>query len=74
MMKDQLPHESNELIGRIVPDWLKAFVVLLGAEGKPLDTSEGWDGLGIKKEIYKVRCPFPFSHHAFGKEHLTLQI
>ncbi|CDZ96419.1 Predicted importin 9 [Phaffia rhodozyma] len=54
MMKDQLPQESNELIGLVIPPWLEAFVVILGRDEQSLDSADGWEHLGIKKEIYKT--------------------
>ena len=58
MLKDQLPTLANDTVGQVLPSWLDAFVVLLGRGDITAEIRdggrEGWGGLMIKKEIFKV--------------------
>jgi hypothetical protein len=59
MLKEQLPTLASDTVGQVLPPWLDAFVVLLGRGDLTAEIRdggrEGWEGLMIKMEIFKVR-------------------
>jgi importin-9 len=58
MVKDQHPQAVKEATASVLPIWLEAFKVLLDLDPR-VDVRDGqaWDGLTVRREIYKV------SHH-----------
>lgn len=58
MLKEQLPTLASDTVGQVLPPWLDAFVVLLGHGDITAEIRdggrEGWEGLSIKMEIFKV--------------------
>ena len=56
MVKDQHPQSVKEATGSILPVWIEAFLVLLNIDVRQdVENTDNWDGLAIRKEIFKVR-------------------
>lgn len=59
MVKDQHPQAVKEATASVLPVWLEAFKVLLNIEPQQdVASSENWDSLAIRIQIFKV-FPFP---------------
>jgi importin-9 len=54
MVKEQHPTAVQEATASIIPVWLEAFKVLLNLDVTKDVGGENWDGLIIRKEIFKV--------------------
>ena len=54
MVKDQFPDAVNEATTSILPVWLEAFKVLLSIDVTQEVSSQNWDGIIIRREIFKV--------------------
>ena len=53
-VKEQHPVAVKEAIASVLPVWLEAFKVLLGSDPTRDATSESWDILAIRIQIFKV--------------------
>jgi len=54
MVKDQHPAAVQEATASIIPVWLEAFKVLLDLDISQDVNEQSWDGLAIRKELFKV--------------------
>ena len=57
MVKDQHPAAVQEATASIIPVWLEAFKVLLNLDISQDVNEKSWDGLAIRKELFKVGTP-----------------
>ena len=57
MVKDQHPAAVQEATASIIPVWLEAFKVLLDLEISQDVNEQSWDGLAIRKELFKASIP-----------------
>lgn len=57
MVKDQHPAAVQEATASIIPVWLEAFEVLLNLDISQDVNEQSWDGLAIRKELFKVSTP-----------------
>ena len=57
MVKDQHPAAVQEATASIIPVWLEAFKVLLELDILQEVNEQSWDGLAIRKELFKVSTP-----------------
>jgi importin-9 len=57
MVKDQHPAAVQEATASIIPVWLEAFKVLLELDVSKDVNEKSWDGLAIRKELFKVSTP-----------------
>ena len=57
MVKDQHPAAVQEATASIIPVWLEAFKVLLSLDISQDVNEQSWDGLSIRKELFKVSTP-----------------
>lgn len=60
MVKDQHPTAVLEATASIIPVWLEAFKVLLNLDVATEVGGQNWDGLTIRKEVFKVRFIKPY--------------
>ena len=54
MVKDQHPAAVQEATASIIPVWLEAFKVLLDLDISQDVNEQSWDGLAIRKELFKA--------------------
>lgn len=55
MVKDQHPQAVKEATASVLPVWLEAFKVLLNIDPQQdVASSENWDGLAIRIQVFKV--------------------
>lgn len=54
MVKDQHPAAVQEATASIIPVWLEAFKVLSSLDVSQDVNEHSWDGLAIRKELFKV--------------------
>ena len=57
MVKDQHPAAVQEATASIIPVWLEAFKVLLDMDISQDVNEQSWDGLAIRKELFKASTP-----------------
>jgi len=63
MVKDQHPAAVQEATASIIPVWLEAFKVLLDLNVLQDVNEQSWDGLAIRKELFKVSTPRAYIPH-----------
>lgn len=63
MVKDQHPAAVQEATASIIPVWLEAFKVLLDLDISQDVNEQSWDGLAIRKELFKVSTPRAYIPH-----------
>ncbi|KAG8722408.1 hypothetical protein FRC09_006303 [Ceratobasidium sp. 395] len=65
MVKEQHPSAVSEATTTVLPTWLNAFQVLLAMDPRADVTSDDWDGLAVRTEIYRslniIHTSFPKS-------------
>lgn len=55
MVKEQHPSAVSEATSSVLPTWLDAFQVLLAIDPQAdVVSSDNWDGLAVRTEIYRV--------------------
>lgn len=57
MVKDQHPAAVQEATASIIPVWLEAFKVLLDLDISQDVNEQSWDGIAIRKELFRVGVP-----------------
>ena len=57
MVKDQHPAAVQEATASIIPVWLEAFKVLLDLDISQDVNEQSWDGIAIRKELFRVCVP-----------------
>ena len=63
MVKDQHPAAVQEATASIIPVWLEAFKVLLDLDISQDVNEQSWDGLAIRKELFKASIPCAYIPH-----------
>ena len=60
MVKDQHPAAVQEATASIIPVWLEAFKVLLDLDILQDVNERSWDGIAIRKELFKaiISCAY----------------
>jgi importin-9 len=62
MVKEQHPQAVKEATASVLPVWLEAFKVLLNIDPRnDVQIGQPWDGLTVRREVYKV-CVFSLFH------------
>ena len=63
MVKDQHPAAVQEATASIIPVWFEAFKVLLDLDISQDVNERSWDGLAIRKELFKASPPRAYIPH-----------
>ena len=63
MVKDQHPVAVQEATASIIPVWFEAFKVLLDLDISQDVNEQSWDGLAIRKELFKASSPRAYIPH-----------